>query len=158
MYTYRRAAMEDIPLLVRCRIDLLHSAIGEGDPARWEYVKEQLADYYRQALPQEAHIAYLAYDGGRCVGTGGVCFYRVLPTYVKPTGQKAYIINMYTDPAYRRRGIATEILDKLVKAALEKGARYISLEATTMGRPLYEKYGFGILKSEMQYINETYEG
>ena len=65
---------------------------------------------------------------------------------------------MYTDPAYRRRGIATEVLDKLVKAALEKGARYISLEATTMGRPLYEKYGFGILKSEMQYINETYEG
>ena len=158
MYVYRKATIEDIPLLVQFRVNLLHSAIGDGEATRWEHVKEQLVNYYEQTLPQESHIAYLAYDGSRCVWTGGVCFYRVLPTYVKPTGQKAYIINMYTDPEYRRRGIAMKILDKLVNASLRKGVRYISLEATTMGRPLYEKYGFGMLKSEMQYMNETYEG
>ena len=50
MYTYRRAAMEDIPLLVRCRIDLLHSALGEGDPARRYYLKEHIEAHYRQAM------------------------------------------------------------------------------------------------------------
>lgn len=89
MYVYRKATIEDIPLPVRFVVNLLHSAIGDGEATRWEHVKEQ-------TLPPESHIAYLAYDGSRCVGTGSVCFYCVLPTYVKPTGQKAYIINMYT--------------------------------------------------------------
>lgn len=65
---------------------------------------------------------------------------------------------MYTAPKYRRQGIATQILDLLVKECLYQGATYISLEATEMGRPLYEKCGFAPLHSEMQYVNETYEG
>ena len=54
--------------------------------------------------------------------------------------KKAYIMNMYTVPEYRRRGIAYQTLDKLVKEAKERGISAISLEATDMGRPLYEKY------------------
>ena len=48
---------------------------------------------------------------------------------------------MYTVPKYRRRGIAYQTLDKLVKEAKDKEIFAISLEATDMGRPLYEKYG-----------------
>ena len=158
MYKFRRATIKDIPLLVECRLSLLHSAIGEGDEDKWNYVKNQVEQYYKDSIPDETHIAYLAFDGNTCVGTGGVCFYQVLPTYFKPTGKKAYIINMYTAPKYRRQGIATQILDLLVKECLYQGATYISMEATEMGRPLYEKRGFAPLHSEMQYVNETYEG
>lgn len=157
MYRFRKAAVNDIDLLVESRIHLLRSAIGEGDPARWDTVKEQVEKYYRESLPQETHIAYLAFCGTDFVGTGGVCFYQILPTYYKPTGKKAYIINMYTAPDYRRRGIAAQILNLLVKESLERGATYISLEATRMGRPLYEKCGFAALHSEMQYVNEAYD-
>ena len=91
------------------------------------------------------------------MGTGGICFYRVLPTYFKPTGEKAYVINMFTLPEYRRRGIGRKILSLLVEEALGRGVRYISLEATDQGRRLYENCGFALLKAEMQYVNETYE-
>ena len=104
------------------------------------------------------HVCFLAFDDNMCIGTGGVCFYRVLPTYFKPTGEKAYIINMFTDPKYRGRGIGRKILRMLVEEALGRGVRYISLEATDQGRILYEKNGFGPVSSEMQFINETYEG
>ena len=46
--------------------------------------------------------------------------------------------NMYTAPAYRRQGIAFHTLDLLVKDAREQGVSQIALEATEMGRPLYE--------------------
>lgn len=157
MYEFRKATVEDIPLLLQCRIALLHSAIGEGDAATWNFVKDQIEQYYKNAIPNDTHVAYLAFEGNVCIGTGGVCFYQVLPTYFKPTGRKAYIINMYTAPEYRRQGIATQILDFLVKESLSREATYISLEATDMGRPLYEKLGFAPLHSEMQYMNETYE-
>lgn len=73
-----------------------------------------------------------------------------MPTYHNPTGQKAYIMNMYTRPEYRRRGIAFGTLELLVEDAEKRGVTAISLEATDMGRPLYEKYGFVQMESEME--------
>ena len=83
-------------------------------------------------------------------GAGGVSFFQVMPTYHNPSGRKAYIMNMYTKPEYRRRGIAFITLDLLVHDAREKGITAISLEATAMGRPLYEKYGFVEMWNEME--------
>ena len=86
------------------------------------------------------------------IGAGGVSFYQVMPTYHNPTGKKAYIMNMYTAPAYRRQGIAFHTLDLLVKDIRKQGVSQITLEATEMGRPLYEKYGFIKMVDEMELI------
>lgn len=73
-----------------------------------------------------------------------------MPTYHNPNGNKAYIMNMYTDPEYRRLGIAYKTLDMLIRDTKSKGITAISLEATEMGRPLYEKYGFVKMNDEME--------
>ena len=73
-----------------------------------------------------------------------------MPTYHNESGKKAYIMNMFTDPNYRRKGIAFRTLDLLVKEAKSRGIDAISLEATDMGRPLYEKYGFVKMNDEME--------
>ena len=72
-----------------------------------------------------------------------------MPTCDNETGRKAYIMNMYTDPSYRRQGIAMNTLDLLVKDARRRGVTHITLEATAAGRPLYEKYGFVPMEHEM---------
>ena len=64
--------------------------------------------------------------------------------------KKAYIMNMYTAPEYRRQGIAIHTLDLLVKDVKEQGVLQIALEATYMGRPLYERYGFAKMEDEME--------
>ena len=61
-------------------------------------------------------------------------------------------MNMYTAPDYRRQGIAYKTLDMLVKMSKERGIDQVSLEATEMGRPLYEKYGFVKMESEMELV------
>ena len=76
-----------------------------------------------------------------------------MPTYHNTSGKKAYIMNMYTNPNYRRKGIAYKTLDMLVEAAKDRGIKQISLEATEMGRPLYEKYGFTQMESEMELVD-----
>lgn len=73
-----------------------------------------------------------------------------MPTFYNPTGKKAYIMNMYTKPEYRRRGIAFHTLDLLVAEAKSRGITAISLEATDMGKPLYEKLGFIKMNDEME--------
>jgi len=155
---YRRADVADIPQLIKYRMELLHSTIKDCKPDEWSVVEKNVELYYKENLPIELHIAYLAYDGRKCVGTGGICYYQVMPTYYKPTGKKAFITNMYTEPQYRGQGIATTILDYLVTDSLKRGITFITLEATEMGRPVYERYGFAPRGLDMQLVNETYEG
>lgn len=148
--TYKRATPEDIDILTDTRIKVLRAANQLTDAIDMCEVKKQSYDYYKNALRDGTHIAYLVFDENRFVGAGGVSFFRVMPTYHNPSGMKAYIMNMYTHSDYRRKGIAYKTLDMLIRETKSKGITSISLEATEMGRPLYEKYGFVQMKNEME--------
>ena len=150
--TYKKATLEDIDILTATRIEVLRAANKLSDDVDMSEVKKQSYDYYNKALRDGTHIAYLVFDKSRVIGAGGVSFFQVMPTYHNPSGKKAYIMNMYTSPEYRRRGIAYKVLDMLVKDAKSMGILAISLEATVMGLPLYEKYGFTKMKNEMEFI------
>jgi ribosomal protein S18 acetylase RimI-like enzyme len=151
-YEYKKATIEDINELVRTRIIVLCAVNKLSDDVDMSVVEKESYEYYKRALETGEHITYLVYDNGTFIGAGGVSFYRVMPTYHNPTGKKAYIMNMYTAPEYRRKGIAIHTLDLLVKDAREQGASQITLEATEMGRSLYEKYGFVKMEDEMELI------
>ncbi len=147
---YKKATIEDIDILTETRIEVLKASNKLSDDADMSEVKEQSYNYYKKALRDGTHIAYLVFDKSRFAGAGGVSFFQVMPTYHNPSGKKAYIMNMYTSPEYRRKGIAYKTLDMLVKDAKSMGITAISLEATVMGRPLYEKYGFIKMNNEME--------
>ncbi|MDY3854598.1 MAG: GNAT family N-acetyltransferase [Butyribacter sp.] len=151
MFEYKRAAIEDIDELVRTRIIVLRAANKLSDDVDMSVVETESRAYYEEALISGEHIAYLVYDNDRFIGAGGVSFYQVMPTYHNPNGKKAYIMNMYTAPEYRRQGIAFHTLDLLVKDVKEQCVSQVGLEATDMGMPLYDKYGFKKLDSEMEY-------
>ncbi len=149
-FEYKKAALEDIDELVRTRIIVLRAANRLSEDVDMSLVEKESFAYYKHALESGEHIAYLVYDNGTFVGAGGVSFYQVMPIYHNTTGKKAYIMNMYTAPEYRRQGIAFHTLDLLVKDAKEQGVTQIALEATDMGRPLYERYGFVKMEDEME--------
>ncbi|MBQ4536952.1 MAG: GNAT family N-acetyltransferase [Lachnospiraceae bacterium] len=152
IFKYKKATIADIDELVRTRIIVLRAANKLSDDADMSVVEQESRTYYKRALETGEHIAYLVYDNGTFIGAGGVSFYQVMPTYHNPSGKKAYIMNMYTAPEYRRQGIAFRTLDLLVQDAMEQGVSQIALEATDMGRPLYEKYGFVKMQDEMELI------
>lgn len=147
---YKKAAIDDIEQLTKLRVEVLRAANQLPDDTDMTEVERQSYAYYAAALKDGSHTAYLVFDGAALIGAGGVSYYRVMPTYHNPSGEKAYIMNMYTHPDYRRKGIAFKTLDLLVQDAKARGIRAISLEATDMGRPLYEKYGFVKMEHEME--------
>lgn len=157
MFSYKRASVEDIPLLIENRVRLLKLANNLKNISDWSSMKKELYHYYICSIPSNNHIAYLAYKESVFVGTGGICFYHVLPTYHNPTGRKAYITNMYTLPEFRNQGVASCILNYLIEESLDLGVKFISLEATESARKIYKKIGFTPLYTEMQLKNETYD-
>ena len=149
-YEYKKATIADIDELVRTRIIVLRAANKLADDVDMTKVEQESYEYYRRTLETGEHIASLVYDNETFIGAGGVSFYKVMPTYHNPTGKKAYIMNVYTAPGYRRQGIAFHTLDLLVKDAKEQDMLQIALEATDMGRHLYERYGFVKMEDEME--------
>lgn len=176
-FVYKFAGIEDLDILTKTRIEVLRAANKLDEWVDMSQVEAESRQYYEKALQDGSHVAVLVYEkwedtfsikkceskqeklpkeeelqcSGQLVGAGGVSFFQVMPTYHNPSGKKAYIMNMYTRPQYRRRGIANHTLKLLVNAAHKAGITHISLEATEMGRTLYEKFGFVSMKDEMEY-------
>ncbi|MCR4830682.1 MAG: GNAT family N-acetyltransferase [Pseudobutyrivibrio sp.] len=147
---HRIATLDDIDILVKTRIEVLRAANKLDDSVDMIEVEIESRAYYSRALKDGSHTAILVFDDDKFIGAGAVSYYQVMPTFHNPSGKKAYIMNMYTSPDYRRQGIAYKTLDILVKDIKAKGITDITLEATEMGRPLYEKYGFKQLENEME--------
>ncbi len=149
-FEYRKATIDDLDLLIKTRIEVLRAANNLDDSIDMSTVERESRLYYEDALTNDLHTAYLVFDEKDFVGAGGISYYTVMPTFHNPTGRKAYIMNMYTRPDHRRMGIATRTLELLIQDAQKRGITSISLEATDLGRKLYESYGFIPMTSEME--------
>mgnify|MGYP000028072352 CR=1 FL=1 len=106
-FDFIKAAEKDIAMLTATRIQVLRAANGLELSVDMSAVEKESRDYYEKALRDGSHAAYLVFDAELFVGAGGISFYRVMPSFHNPSGNKAYIMNMYTHPDYRRRGIAS---------------------------------------------------
>jgi GNAT superfamily N-acetyltransferase len=58
------------------------------------------------------------------------------------SGTMAGVTNVYVAPSARRRGFGTAMTASAIAAGREMGATKACLEASVMGRPLYERMGF----------------
>ena len=150
MAEYRKATLDDLNTLVNTRIEVLRAANQLEASVDMSLVEKESGAYYERALADNTHTAYLVFDGDMFVGAGGISYYSVMQTYHNPSGRKGYIMNMYVREAYRRQGIARHVLALLMDDAHSRGVEHISLEATAMGRPLYEKFGFVQMENEME--------
>ena len=136
---YRIAGAGDIELLVQSRADTLR-AVNRLD-AGYQFSREFL-DASRKYFLEGDQETVLAVDGGRVLGCATMCYISIMPTFSHPTGRRAHLMNVYTDPAARRQGVAYRMVSMLIESAWARGATEISLDATEAGRPLYRKLGF----------------
>ena len=145
----KRAAAGDAELLAEMRMEMRR----ERETALCRLPDEEFyrhnLEFFRTHLADGSFISYIAWDGDRAAACSGLSLQVHPPTYENPTGKHGYITNMYTRPAWRRRGIAKLLVDKLVETAVREGCAQLFLNASPMGRPLYLRYGFAPVDGEM---------
>ena len=148
--TIRRASTDDIEALVEMRLALQREvgAIYADGPAGG--AMEANRRYLTWALPGGEFMAWVAEAEGRLVACSGLVLYSRMPGAHGLASREAYVMNMYTHPEYRRLGIASELLNRMVQFARSAGARRVWLRSTPMGKPVYERIGFQPMESAMQ--------
>ena len=110
-----------------------------------------LMDYYQRHLANGTFVSWLALDGDKIIGTSGMSFVEKPPYFGCPTGRIGLLSSMYTNPDYRRKGIARELLRRVVEEARAYGCGTVQITASDMGVLLYSDFGFVKNKNFMQY-------
>lgn len=140
-FAIREARARDIPTLVALRRELF-AAMGYREPELLSQVANASARYFATALPRGEFRAWVAEVDGEVVGCGGLVIHTVPPTPRNLAGKEGYIMNMFTRPKWRRRGIGTAILSCILDQLRREDIPLASLHATLDGRPIYKRAGF----------------
>lgn len=135
---FRLAILDDIPRLVQLRKLQL---IDEGSTPEPNIDKE-LTLFFEHFLKDGSLHQLLAIENDEIVASGAIIYYRFPPSFSNPTGTRAYVTNIYTQPEYRNQGISQKILYLLLDDVQSKHIKKVFLGASTLGRPVYEKLGF----------------
>lgn len=150
---YRKLTANDLDEVIRLRIDQLteeYTAEGKIPPENVD-LESALRDFYERHMADGTFVSWLAFDGDRIIGTSGMSFVEKPPYFTCPTGRIGLLNSMYTDPAYRRIGIARELLHRVVEEARANGCGTVHVTASDMGVKLYTAYGFKHNDNFMQY-------
>lgn len=150
MINIRQACLDDLDLLVQLRVALLEE-IGDftGVTAK-EAVTEANRNYLADNMQTGDFLSWVAEIDGNIVGTSGLTFWKKPPTYKSLTGLEAYIMNMYTLPEWRGKGIAIALLQEIIRFVRTTDVKRIWLHATNAGKPIYEKERFVVPPNELE--------
>ncbi len=144
---YRRLNAEDLDVFIQMRISQLRE---EGAAEEYD-LAPALRDYYDRHMADGTFVAWLALDGDHIIGTSGMSFVEKPPYFGCPSGKIGLLSSMFTDPAYRRKGIARELLSRVVDEARSYGCGTVQITASDMGVLLYTDFGFVKNGNFMQY-------
>lgn len=68
------------------------------------------------------------------------------------SGKEGYILNIYTLPNYRKRGLAGKLVNIIIDYAKENEIKRLWLNSSEQGKSLYINYGF----EEVENVMELY--
>ncbi len=142
--TYHKATQDDIETLVENRIQFTIEFAGEQPDEKIFALRKQMNAYFTKAKAENSCISFIAKCDGIIAGIGSVHLREMPGNATNPSGKWGYIMNMYTRPAYRRKGICTGILNALTEEAGKYGITAFELHATNTGELVYAQNGFKI--------------
>lgn len=145
--TYRKLTENDLETFISMRVAQLRE---EGATEELD-LKPTLMDYYHRHMADGTFVSWLAMDGEMIIGTSGMSFVEKPPYFSCPSGKIGLLSSMYTDPDYRRQGIAKKLLGLVVEEARAYGCGSIQITASDMGVLLYTDFGFVKNGNFMQY-------
>jgi GNAT superfamily N-acetyltransferase len=148
---FRKLVKADIPNFVEMRKSQL---LEEGAVPTTD-LTEPLTDYFSQALEDGSFVSWIALVDGKMIATSGMSFSRRPPYYGNPSGYVGTLSCMHTLRPYRRQGIATKLLDTVVKEAKQRQCGKVTITASAMGKLLYKSYGFKQKDNYLDYDLRT---
>ena len=155
--TTRPLSADDLELICEQRERLFRES---NAPGRTEDVITTQTAYFRPWLAQRlrdgSYFGYIVEDGAKPVAGIGLMVIDWPPGPAHPTlDKRGYVLNVFVEPSHRRQGLAARLMEVADKEFARRGVTYAILNATKMGRPLYEKIGWAATNEMAKTLTKT---
>jgi GNAT superfamily N-acetyltransferase len=142
-FTIRRATLADVDILIAHRRGMFHD-MGYRDDTALDAMCAKFRPWLIARMEAEQYLAWLASpDGSATVVAGaGLWIMDWPPHMVGGQARRGNVVNVYTAPGYRRRGLARRLMDTVLDWCRANSLDIVVLHASKDGRALYESMGF----------------
>jgi GNAT superfamily N-acetyltransferase len=155
MLETRPATLADAPLITAHR-HAMFAAMGSGTPESLNEMSRSFEPWLLPRLSDGRYLGWITWDGALPVASAGLLILDWPPHALHPsTSERGYILNMFVEPVYRRRGLARALVQRCIDEAHRLNILVTSLHASAEGRPVYESLGFRAA-NEMQFIDRSF--
>ncbi|UCE08960.1 MAG: GNAT family N-acetyltransferase [Candidatus Thorarchaeota archaeon] len=149
----RLAQKDDIPRIIHHRIEMFRSMGYDDELLRRATPKIQ--DFMENEW-DDSIKCFLATENGEVVGGCAVSVYSRLPNPRKiQCARIAYIHNVFVEPEFRRKGIATALMIEVVSFFTKRGIKKFTLHNTEMSSGLYRRLGFTKVENYYELWTDT---
>ena len=141
-FTIRPGTAADAEIITAHR-RAMFSDMGYGDEQWLSQMTEVFLPWVRHKMESGDYLAWFAVapDGSIAAGAG-LWLMEWMPHRPDGPGRRGNVLNVYTKPAYRSRGLARRLMNEILEWARGCGIEVVVLNASDAGRPLYESMGF----------------
>lgn len=133
---------EDVELMTTYRMNYLAEMQGERNEEFQQKLKCELYQYFSDAIAEDRLFAFMAEQDEVALSFGAMVLKKIPGDFNQTSYLEGDILNMYTVPFARRKGISGMILQELLNEAHNRGISKVSLHTSKEGEKLYRKLGF----------------
>lgn len=149
-FRIRPATPQDAPVLAKHRVEMFRDMGRIADDETAAELRAASETMIGEWIGAGTYVGWLAEPlarPGLVVGGAGVQLRPMLPRPARAgpgtfAGPEGYVLNVFVERAWRRRGVAAQLMEVVVSYARERRIRVVTLHASDAGRHLYERMGF----------------
>jgi len=141
-YVLRIATPADVKLIAQQRAAMFRD-MGVVPRDEFDLLRNACVPSITDLMAKGRYIGWFLEVESVPVAGGGVILWDAMPgPGCYRVGRLAHIVNIYTDPNYRRRGLARRLMQIILEWCAANRMDQVTLGASDQGRPLYESLGF----------------
>jgi ribosomal protein S18 acetylase RimI-like enzyme len=138
----RQATLEDAYTIAKHR-RLMFRDMGYTDEAALDAMLAKFLPWLEHKIASHDYLAWLAVTTDDLVVAGaGLWLMDWPPHMVGSSSRRGNILNVYTDPQFRRQGLAKSLIQTALDWCKTNQVDFVILHASKEGRGLYESLGF----------------
>jgi len=140
-YQIRSAVPADLEIVLHHRRRMFED-MGSTDSHGLDVMIKNSTPILKRGLSDGTYRGWMVTSGGEVVAGGGIIFHEYQPSPQDPRPQRAWVVNLFTEPEHRRQGLARLLMQTMLEWCRQHSMLFLYLHASEQGRPLYESLGF----------------
>jgi GNAT superfamily N-acetyltransferase len=140
---FKKVGIEYLEMLVDLRMEFIKDIHPEVDNQLLEKIRKATLTYFSDLFKNNSYIGFIGVNNnGEIICTAGLLIYCLPPINNEKYRKIGHVLNFYTKPAYRKKGIGLKLMNYLKDTAAKEEINRLVLNSTKMGFSMYKKAGF----------------